>query len=174
MNTPSPSRDRIEIGLHYENIPTWKILVGVPLIYIPAIITTPFVIVGLFLVRMHLLFLGAKNLKKYKDFIPSRKSFRYNTKNQIVVKKSWVLYTRSKLYWVYNCGIYCPYSVALFEYGSYLVKAVENWWCPFDHSKKSEYVNASIDKSFWHIDKERRKQLHPDDLDNPTWNKDSK
>jgi hypothetical protein len=77
-----------------------------------------------------------------------------------------------KLYWILNCTWYCPVSVAVFEWHAYLVKLVENWWCPFTHEKKEGYANAKIDKSFWHIYKEDIVKLTPEDRDNPIWNED--
>ncbi len=162
-------KDRVIIANNYLEIPLWKLLISFPAIYIPAITTLPFVFLSGFLMRVHLTFIGAKNLKKYKDFIPKRSSFRYDYKSQIVVDNT-SYYLRQRLFWFYNCGIYCPYSVAIFEYNAYLTKIVENWWCPFTHDKKNTYSNAPIDKSYWHIDEDRRKKLHKDDLENPIWN----
>lgn len=64
-------------------------------------------------------------------------------------------------------------SVALLRYAAYLVKIVENWWCPFDHEYKHEYADGAIDKSFWHIYSHEIELLHPDDRDNPIWNEDA-
>lgn len=61
-------------------------------------------------------------------------------------------------------------SIALLRYNVYLVKIVENWWCPFTHERKEEYSDASIDYSFWHMDPVREKALDPKDKDNPIWN----
>ena len=55
---------------------------------------------------------------------------------------------------------------------TYLVTIVENWWCPFHHDKKSEYADAAIDQSYWHIYEVERAKLHPDDRDNAIWNDD--
>lgn len=163
-------KERVEIGRNFRKIPLWKLIIGIPLIYIPAIITVPFAIIGLILTRCHLIFLGAKNLKCYKDFVPERRSFRYTLKNQITMRgeQGFNIWVRSKLFWFYNCGIYCPYTVALFEYLTYLIKVVENWWCPFYHDKKTNYADAPIDKSFWHISSEKTK-LHKDDLNCKIW-----
>jgi hypothetical protein len=59
-------------------------------------------------------------------------------------------------------------SVAVIEWNAYLVKAVENWWCPFHHSKKATYDTALLDSSYWHISRNAQ-QLHPSDRDNPIW-----
>ncbi len=163
------NEERVKIGLHYQKIPQWKLTLGMPLIYIPAITTMPFVLLNSILVRLHLYFFGAKNLRRYKDFIPKKDSFRYDLKSQISVDTSFY-YLRSKILWFYSCGVYCPYSVALFNYNAYLIEVVENWWCPFDHDKKSTYTSAAIDNSYWHLDENRRKKLHKDDLNNPLWN----
>jgi hypothetical protein len=39
---------------------------------------------------------------------------------------------QTRLYWILNCTWYCPVSVGLFEWHAYLVKLIENWWCPFN------------------------------------------
>jgi hypothetical protein len=77
---------------------------------------------------------------------------------------------QSRLYWILNCTWYCPVSVALFEWHAYLVKLVENWWCPFAHDRKPNYDNAKIDQSFWHIYPEELVNLDQADKDNPIWN----
>jgi hypothetical protein len=64
-------------------------------------------------------------------------------------------------------------SVALLRYNVYLVKIVENWWCPFTHERKQEYVDASIDYSYWHVEDKRRSLLHSEDRNNAIWNKDA-
>jgi hypothetical protein len=69
-----------------------------------------------------------------------------------------------------DTGGYCPLSVALFRYAAYLVKIVENWWCPFAHNRKKDYVEGAIDKSFWHMFPEELEKLHPDDQKEPMWN----
>ena len=80
---------------------------------------------------------------------------------------------QSKLYWILNCTWYCPVSVAVFEWHAYMVKIVENWWCPFTHEKKEGYSNAKIDKSFWNIYPEYAFKLNPEDINNPIWNEDT-
>lgn len=72
--------------------------------------------------------------------------------------------------WIFNCKLYCPLSVALFRYVSYLIKIVENWWSPFDHDQKCEYREAAIDKSYWHLFQPEKELLHQDDLNNTIWN----
>lgn len=61
-------------------------------------------------------------------------------------------------------------SVALFYYMTYLVRIVENWWCPFHHDKKHEYKESAIDQSYWHIYETERSKLNPDDRENVIWN----
>jgi hypothetical protein len=64
--------------------------------------------------------------------------------------------------------------VGLFEWHAYLVKLVENWWYPFRHNKKnSNYREAAIDQSFWHIYPEEIGKLEPEDRDNPIWNENT-
>jgi hypothetical protein len=59
----------------------------------------------------------------------------------------------------------------MFRYLAYLVRIVENWWCPFEHEKKEAYKDSCIDYSYWHIDEKDRSKLHEADRENPIWNK---
>ena len=163
---------RINIGHNFLTQAGWKIIIGVPLIYIPLITTIPFVAIGVLLVRMHLHFVGARNVKSYWEFVPDWISHRYQYHNQIVYHTGakWYNLRASRWYWVFNCKLYCPLSVALFRYASYLVMIVENWWCPFDHDKKSCYSDGAIDLSYWHIHEAEKQKLDPEDLNNPIWN----
>jgi hypothetical protein len=162
--------EKVKIGQGYLKQPFWKIMIGVPLIYLPLILLIPFMIISVFFVRRHLVLMGASNLKRYRDFVPQWISHRYTQKNQITRANAWWFsLCRYKFFWIFNCKLYCPLSVALFEYGSYLVKIVENWWCPFNHEKKSDYANAAIDASFWHITPANKERLNKDDRDNPIW-----
>ncbi len=163
--------ERVKIGVHYIKQPLWKLVVGIPMIYLPLIILIPFLIIGVIVVRFHLTLMGASNLKSYWDFVPTWISHRYQYKTQIIAPKaSWISFCRYKFFWIFNCKLYCPLSVALFEYGSYLVKIVENWWCPFYHDKKDQYIDGAIDKSVWHMKPCNKTQLHTQDCDNPIWN----
>ena len=142
-------------------------------VYAP-IITLPFVFASAYMTYFHLWLVGAKNIKKFTDYLPAKESHRYTMKNQITMKPSFgVSLSQYKLYWILNCTWYCPVSVAVFEWHAYLVKLVENWWCPFTHEKKEGYANAKIDKSFWHIYEEDIVKLDPEDRDNPIWNEDT-
>lgn len=166
------SCQRVAIGKHYKNMPVWQRAIGMIMIYLP-IITLPFIFLSAYWSYWHLLLMGAKDVKKLQDFLPAKESHRYNLKTQIKMEGSFKLSTsQSKLFWILNCSWYCPVSVALFEWHSYLVKLVENFWCPFTHATKENYNNACIDKSFWHIYPEDAAKLHPDDLKNPIWNED--
>ena len=134
----------VQLGKNFEKRPVFlRVIIGIPLIYLPLLTTTPFVLVGVTIVRWHLWCLGAKNMKGYWD-------------------------------WIFNCKVYCPLSVALLRYAVYLVKIVENWWCPFTHERKEEYADGAIDYSYWHIYPETKALLHPDDRDNPIWNRDAR
>jgi hypothetical protein len=166
----SCSSCRVEIGKNHrqQSIPVRGI--GMVLIYLP-LLTFPFVIISAYLTYYHLLMMGAKNVKKWSDFIPDRASHRYDLKSQITMERSFkTSAAQSKLFWILNCTWYCPYSVALFEWHAYMVKIVENWWCPFTHEKKETYSNAKIDKSFWHLYPDDTAKLNPEDLENPIWN----
>lgn len=164
--------DRVNIGQNFLGQPGWKLVVGVPLIYVPLITTIPFVLVGVLLVRIHLHFVGGRNIKSFWDFVPQWISHRYRYHDQIVYHTGakWYNLRATRWYWIFNCKLYCPLSVALFRYIVYLVMIVENWWCPFNHAQKSQYCISPIDKSFWHIHETEKLKLHPDDLNNPIWN----
>lgn len=168
--------NRIEIGDNFINQPLWKVFIGVPLIYLPLIFSIPFVIICVLLVKLHLKLMGAKNIRPYWDFVPAWISHRYQHINQITYATGsrWYNLRAYRWYWIFNCKLYCPLSVALFRYVTYLVKIVENWWCPFEHDQKCEYKEAAIDKSYWHLFESERVLLHKDDLNNPIWNKKPK
>jgi len=168
--------ERVEIGCHFQQHPRWKFLAGVPLIYLPILIGVLPLIVCTFLVRTHLTLVGGHNLKSYwEDFVPAWVSHRYTRANQILPERLFDRYSfaawiaKSKLFWIFNCKLYCPLSVALIAYLLYLVKIVEQWWCPFGHDKKMFYADTPIDRSFWHAAGDGD-LLHPDDKNNPAWN----
>ncbi|MGR9052766.1 MAG: hypothetical protein ACU84J_08970 [Gammaproteobacteria bacterium] len=164
---------RVEIGKNHNRMPAWQRGVGMVLIYLP-ILTLPFVVLSAYMTYLHLRLIGGKNIKTLSDFMPARDSHRYILKNQITMKPSfWVSTSQSKLFWILNCTWYCPFSVALFEWHAYMVKIVENWWCPFTHDKKENYREGAIDKSFWHIYPEDIVKLNPEDRDNPIWNEEA-
>ncbi len=167
--------DRVKIGSNFKKQPDWKILMAIPLVYIPIITTIPFVVIGVLLVRIHLKYVGAMDIKSYWDFVPSWVSHRYRYSDQITIStaRKWYNFTGYKFSWIFNCKIYCPLSVALFKYAAYLVEVVENWWCPFAHDQKEKYREGAIDKSYWHICDKDRNKLHPEDRDNPIWNEDA-
>ena len=164
---------RVEIGKNHKQTPVWQRAIGIPAIYLP-LLSFPFVIFSAYLTYFHLRMMGAKNLKKWSDFIPDRNSHRYDLKTQITMERTFrASMAQSKLFWIFNCTWYCPVSVALFEWHAYMVKIVENWWCPFTHAKKEDYKEGAIDKSFWHIYPEDAAKLTKEDLENPIWNEDS-
>jgi hypothetical protein len=161
---------RAEIGKNHTKVPVLQRTIGLLFVYLP-ILTLPFVFLSAYLTYYHLKLIGGENIKTLSDFLPARSSHRYTLKNQITMDGSFKLsLAQSKLYWILNCTWYCPVSVALFEWHAYLVKLVENWWCPFTHEKKESYNNAKIDKSFWHIYPEDAIKLEPEDRDNEIWN----
>lgn len=171
--------DRVQIGCNFREHPRWKFLAGVPLIYVPLLFGIPPLIVSAVLVRTHLTLVGGHKLKSYwEDFVPSWVSHRYTRTNQIlperVFERYWFLawIGKSRLFWIFNCKLYCPLSVALIAYLLYLVKIVEHWWCPFGHDKKADYADAPIDKSLWHAAGDGS-LLHPEDRENPAWNKEA-
>jgi hypothetical protein len=164
--------NRVTIAKRFKQQPFWKIMVGVPLIYVPLVTTLPFAIITLLLVRAHLLLIGAQGLKGYWDFVPHWVTHRYRNSEQLQYSTGarWYNLRGWRLYWVFNCKLYCPLSVAVFRYLSYLVMVVENWWCPFAHEKKPEYVEGSIDASYWHLHEADRQRLDAEDRNNPIWN----
>jgi len=162
--------DRVRIGCNYVKQPFWKIVLGVPLIYLPILTTVPFVVIGVLLVRTHLKYVGGMEIKPYLDFVPDWVSHRYRNEEQPVINISWLHPAHYRFFWIFNCKLYCPLSVALFRYAVYLVKIVEIWWCPFNHGQKDEYADAAIDSSFWHVDPDELVKLHPDDKHNTIWN----
>lgn len=173
MKTCESCSHRVDIGKNYKQVSFTVRTAGMALVYLP-ILTLPFVFISAYLTYYHLRMTGATNLKKYKDFIPERSSYRYTLKNQITMHPTFQpSVSQSKLFWILNCTWYCPYSVALFEWHTYLVKIVENWWCPFGHDKKEDYHDAPIDQSFWHIYPHDAAKLHEDDFNNPIWNEHS-
>jgi hypothetical protein len=167
--------ERVRIGCNFRTQPYWKLVCGVPLIYLPIVTTIPFVVIGALLIKTHLKYIGGTDIKPYWDFVPSWISHRYKYESQITFtsKASRINLARYKYYWVFNCKLYCPMSVALFRYTAYLVKIVENWWCPFDHDCKHEYAESAVDRSFWHVYSHELESLHPEDRENPVWNEDT-
>jgi hypothetical protein len=166
MKSCESCSSRVEIGKNHLQLSFMRRITGIALIYLP-ILTLPFVFLSAYITYWHLLMMGAKQVKTLTDFLPARASHRYNLTTQITMRPSLLEY---KLFWILNCSWYCPVSVALFEWHTYMVKLIENWWCPFAHEKKPRYSNALIDKSFWHIHPVNRVKLHVDDLHNPIWN----
>jgi hypothetical protein len=164
--------DRVVLGRHFPEVGALRRLVAIPLIYVPILIfIIPLRITGS-LVYWHLRLMGAENLKTLADFLPDRRSHRYSLKSQITFETGpwYAFWQKGRLYWIFNCTMYCPYSVALLEWVTYMTKIVENWWCPFKHAKKDNYASAAIDQSLWHIYPKERAKLHPEDRENPIWN----
>lgn len=162
--------DVVQIGCNYRKQSVFRLAIAIPLIYMPLITVVPFAAFSSLLVYWHLRLLGGTNIKRYRDFVPDWVTHRYDRHNQITMKSGrGFVWVRSRLFWIFNCKLYCPLSVALFSWMAYLVKLVENWWCPFNHGKKHEYAVAAIDSSFWHVDAQDTEKLHPDDRDNPIW-----
>ena len=163
--------ERVKIGENFRTQAMWKVVVGVPLVYLPLIVSIPFVAICAVLVKTHLKLMGAENLRPYADFVPTWVSHRYHYANQITYSTGarWHNLRAYRWYWIFNCNLYCPLSVALFRYTAYLVKIVENWWCPFDHDQKCEYAEGAIDKSYWHLHEQEKQRLHPLDRANPIW-----
>ncbi len=180
MNTATTNvLDEVQEGViigktYYKRPLLFRVLIGIPLIYLPIIFSMPFVVLGVILVRTHLRALGAHNMKGYWDFVPSWVSHRYIYATQPIHAPERYWLGHYKWYWLFNCKVYCPLSVALLRYFVYLIKIVENWWCPFTHSRKQEYADAAIDASYWHLEERTKALLNPVDRDNPIWNSEAK
>lgn len=158
---------RVRISRRYSRHRNIRSLAGLPFIYLP-ILLLPFLALAAFSVWLHLRLIGAENLKSPRDFWPERSSHRYTLKSQILYRggSPAAFWARTRIFWIFNCTWYCPLSIGFLEWFAYLVKVVENWWCPFGHSRVAEYADACIDKSYWHTPA-NLDQLHPEDRDNP-------
>ena len=183
LSTPGPaddpavkaceSCDRVVIGARYDKVSAVRVFFGMFLIYAPAVFY-PFLLLAAVMTYAHLRVSGARNVKTLGAFMPDWKSHRYHLKSQIAREDSnrFALWNRSRLFWIFNCTLYCPLSVATAAWLTYLVKLVENWWCPFAHGMKPAYADAPIDYSYWHISADAAK-LHADDRNNPIFNQDT-
>ena len=163
---------RTAIGKTFYSLPAWRRYLGSLLIYLPLFFSLPFVVLGALILYAHLRTLGAKDLRGFRKFLPKGSSFRYShLRDQITFKfDPTAPWASIKLFWAFNCNFYCPFSVALYEWSTYLVKTVENFWCPFFHERKATYGDSAIDQSYWHIQLENRAKLHPDDRECQIWN----
>ena len=79
---------RVKLGSNFRMQPYWKLVLGVPLIYLPIVTTVPFVFIGVLLTKAHLKFIGGTDIKSYWDFVPSWISHRYTHKNQITFTRA--------------------------------------------------------------------------------------
>jgi hypothetical protein len=166
---------RVSIGKHFYQLSPLRRYGGAILIYLPLFLSLPFVALGAGILYAHLRVLGARNLKGYRDFVPTWTTHRYQSlKQQITMKMdSTAPWVNSSLFWMFNCNFYCPLSVGLYEWSTYLVKMVENFWCPFFHDRKATHAESAIDQSYWHILPENRELLVPEDRDCAIWNEDA-
>jgi|GEM_PF-162271 len=138
---------------------------GKILVFIMLTLCLPFVIFSALITVLHLKMAGATNVKAYRTFLPENKGFS-NELNHPVNGLSSV-----NAFWLANYSRLLVFSTALFDWHAYLVKLVENWWCPFHHNRKEpHYRSGAINQSFWHLYPEDFKKLSPDDRDNPIWN----
>lgn len=158
---------RIAIGRNYDRVSIARATVGLIFVYLP-ILFLPFILAAAGLIYIHLRMMGAQQLKTLRDFLPTPGSHRYGFATQIRFAGAprLAVWVRMKTFWMFNCTWYCPVSVATLEWTTYLVKTVENWWCPFYHDKKANYMVAAIDRSYWHT-ADNIGQLHRDDRDSP-------
>lgn len=166
---------RISIGKRFNSLPAWRRYIGSMLIYLPMFFSLPFVTLGAWILYAHLRVMGAKDVKRYWEFVPDWSTYRYSKlSDQVAFRMDYTApWSSVKSFWMFNCNFYCPLSVGIYEWSLYLVKAVENFWCPFFHNRKETYADSAIDKSYWHIKEEGASALHPDDLNCALWNEDA-
>ncbi len=98
--------DRITIGGNYDRVSPWRVLVGLPFVYLPVLVM-PFILLGGALVYIHLRMMGASDLKTLRDFLPDWDSHRYHYKTQIVKQDihPWARWARARFFWVFNCTL---------------------------------------------------------------------
>ena len=116
--------DRVRIGENFGPQPLWKVFIGVPLIYLPLIVSVPFVVICVWLVKAHLHLMGAKNIRSYWDFVPHWVSHRYRYRDQSIYSTGakWHNLRHYRWYWIFNCTLECPLRVALFQPSHGLVR----------------------------------------------------
>ena len=131
----------------------------------------PFIIFSGLITRLHLKMAGVISMKLFESFLPENTLYANDVRSQATLKTiSWFAQLRCSpsgnaldmSYWVY--------SKALFDWHAYLVKVVENWWCPFYHDRKDPYYRiGAINQSYWHLYPEDAIKLVPEDRENPLW-----
>lgn len=132
----------------------------------------PFVIFSAMMTVLHLKMAGATNMRAYRSFLPDNKMFSFGYNSSVnLMPGVWFSCIPNTTFWVANYTNFLALSTALFNWHAYLVKLVENWWCPFHHNRKDpHYRIGAINQSFWHLYPEDLIKLAPDDRDNPIWN----
>lgn len=121
---------RLTIGEYYFSKPVWQRAMAVPLIYAPIAITVPFTATGNVLIRLSLSEYGATDLHSYATYLPAWASHRYTYDTQIVMGTGfkWSPYAMldilkgTRAFWIFNCKMYCPASVALYRHTTYLLE----------------------------------------------------
>ena len=121
MNTCESCR-RVQIGEPFQKVSTPRAFVGTIFIYLP-ILVMPVIIMTALLVYIHLRMMGALDIKPLTDFLPAWKSHRYRHKSQIVygAASKVAFWQRTRVFWFFNCTLYCPFSVGFLEWTAYLV-----------------------------------------------------
>jgi len=113
---------RCNIGKFYFSQAKWKRGLAIPLVYLPIFTTLPFCAFFAFLSKMVLVLSGNRDIPTIRSLMPCWVSHRYTHKNQITMKPklvwydpvSYMDYLRAmKWFWVFNCKMYCPTSVAI-------------------------------------------------------------
>ncbi|MBW2735205.1 MAG: hypothetical protein JRH20_22715 [Deltaproteobacteria bacterium] len=120
----------LTIGEFYFSQPVWKRAMAVPLIYFPIATTIPFTVGGNVLLRASLALAGARSRRSIMDYLPAWVSHRYTMETQIVMDSrfQWSPFTALELlkgtraFWIFNCKMYCPASVALFRHTTHLLE----------------------------------------------------
>ena len=116
---------RVQIGEPFQKVSTPRAFLGTFFIYLP-ILFVPILIMTALLVYIHLRMMGASDIKPLTNFLPTWKSHRYRYKSQIVYSagSKAAFWQRTRVFWFFNCTLYCPFSVGLLEWTAYLVKLV--------------------------------------------------
>ena len=123
---------RCNIGKFYFSQAKWKRGLAIPLVYLPILTTLPFCALFSFFARLVLRLLGNDKIPTIRSLMPCWVSHRYTHENQITMKPkliwydpvSYMDYLRAmKWFWLFNCKMYCPTSVAILRQTTAIARA---------------------------------------------------
>ncbi len=123
---------RCNIGKFYFSQPKWKRGLAIPLVYLPIFTTLPFCALFAFLSKLVLRLSGNNKIPTIRSLMPCWVSHRYTYKNQVTMKPklvwydpvSYMDYLRAmKWFWIFNCKMYCPTSVAILRQATTISRA---------------------------------------------------